>query len=161
MVDPLGRCSGRKLSQVSKSSHLVSSQLIRWKIAVVVILGDTERSRVVTNMSPWISRWNLTVWTRWESHVQSQKIIREYQERGLLPLWVSRLKQGQRRKKARYAIRNVSKKDLSNIIREFDKWPYKSYDRRRPKNEPTTSSFYLARQLAKCMMRADSFNSHV
>ena len=58
-------------------------------------------------------------------------------------------------KKARYAIGNVNKKDLSNIIREFDKLPYKSYEKRRPKREPTDSSFYLARWLAKCMMRAD------
>ena len=32
--------------------------------------------------------------------------------------------------KSRYAIGNVSKKDLSNIIREFEKLPYKSYERR-------------------------------
>ena len=64
-------------------------------------------------------------------------------------------------KKARYAIRYVSKKDLSSIIREFDKLPYKSYDRRRPKHEPTGSYFYLARKLVKCMMIADEFNSHV
>ena len=38
-----------------------------------------------------------------------------------------------RYKKARYAIRNVSKKDLSMIIREFDKLLYNSYERRRPK----------------------------
>ena len=30
-------------------------------------------------------------------------------------------------KKARYAIRNISKKDLSKIIREFEKLPYESY----------------------------------
>ena len=30
-------------------------------------------------------------------------------------------------KKSSYAIGNVSKKDLSNIIREFSKLPYKSY----------------------------------
>ena len=46
-------------------------------------------------------------------------------------------------KKARYAIRNFSKKDLSNIIREFEKLPYESYDKRRPKHEPTGRYFYL------------------
>ena len=66
-----------------------------------------------------------------------------------------------RLKKARYAIRNVSKKDLSNIIKEFDKLPYKSYERRRPKHELTNSHFYLARQLAKCMTRAHVLNLHV
>ena len=61
-------------------------------------------------------------------------------------------------KKARYAIGNISKKDLSRIIRQFDKLPYNSYDRRRLKNQPTDTYFYLARQLAKCMMRADALN---
>ena len=64
-------------------------------------------------------------------------------------------------KKARHAIENFSMKDLSNIIRKFDKSPYKSYERKRPKHEPTDSKFYLARQLAKCIMRADDLNSHV
>ena len=35
-------------------------------------------------------------------------------------------------KKARYAIGNVSKKDLSKIIREFERLPYESYERKRP-----------------------------
>ena len=64
-------------------------------------------------------------------------------------------------KKARYAIRNFSLKDLSKIIREFEKLPYKSYDRRRPKNEPTDSYFYLARHFENFMMRADTLNLHV
>ena len=44
-------------------------------------------------------------------------------------------------KKARYAIGNVSIKDLSEIIREFEKLRYKSYERRRPKHDPTDSYF--------------------
>ena len=55
-------------------------------------------------------------------------------------------------KKARYAIGNISKKELSKIVRYFEKLPYKSYERRRPNYEPTDSYFYLAKQLAKCMM---------
>ena len=51
--------------------------------------------------------------------------------------------------------------DLSNIIREFEKLTYKSYERRRPKHEPTDSYFYLAIQISKCMMRADTLNSHI
>ena len=42
-------------------------------------------------------------------------------------------------KNVRYAIRNASKKYLSNIIREFYKLPYKSYERMRPKKEHTDS----------------------
>ena len=41
--------------------------------------------------------------------------------------------------KARYAIGNVSMKDLSKTIREFEKSPYKSYERKRPKHDPTDS----------------------
>ena len=63
-------------------------------------------------------------------------------------------------KKARYSIGIGSKKDLSKIIREFLKLPYESYERKRTKHEPTDSYFYLVRQLAKCMMRSDSLNSH-
>ena len=64
-------------------------------------------------------------------------------------------------KKSRYAIRNFIIKELSRIIREFDKLPYKSYERRRPKHEPNYSYFCLAGQLVKCIMRADALNSHV
>ena len=46
-------------------------------------------------------------------------------------------------KKARYAITNVSMKDISKIIKEFEKLPYKGYVHNRPKHEPTTSYFYL------------------
>ena len=38
--------------------------------------------------------------------------------------------------------------------------PYESYEKKRPKYEPTGSHFYLARQLAKFMMIYDSLNSH-
>ena len=47
-------------------------------------------------------------------------------------------------KKARYAIVNFIKKDISKIIREFDKLPYKIYERRRPKHKTTDSYFYQA-----------------
>ena len=52
-------------------------------------------------------------------------------------------------------------KDISNIIKEFEKLPYKGYVRKRPKHEPTNNYFYLARHLSKCMMRSHAFNSHV
>ena len=64
-------------------------------------------------------------------------------------------------KKARYSIKNVSKKDHSKIIKEFEKLPYDVYEKKRPKHEPTDSFLYLVRELAKCMMRADAFNSRV
>ena len=55
----------------------------------------------------------------------------------------------QKYKKARYAIGNVSQKDLAKIIREFDKLDKLPYDKKRPKHDPTDSYFYLARHLAK------------
>ena len=45
-------------------------------------------------------------------------------------------------KKARYAIENISKKDLSKIIREFKNLPYESYEKNRPKHKPTDSYFF-------------------
>ena len=59
-----------------------------------------------------------------------------------------------------YAIGNVSKKDLSIIIREFETFEKLPNEKKRPKHEPTDSYFYLARHLAKCMMRADTINWH-
>ena len=64
-------------------------------------------------------------------------------------------------KKARYAIGNISKKDLLKIIREFEKLRHESYDNKRPKHDPTGSYIYPSRQLAKCMMRGDALNLHV
>ena len=48
-------------------------------------------------------------------------------------------------KKARYAIGNVSKKELSKIIREFEKFEKLPSEKKRPKHEPTDRYFYLAR----------------
>ena len=64
-------------------------------------------------------------------------------------------------KKARYSITDVSIKDLSNVIKEFGKFPYKCYVQKSPNHEPTDSYFYLARHIAKCMMRVDVLNSYV
>ena len=60
-----------------------------------------------------------------------------------------------------YAIANVNIRDLSNISREFERLPYEGYVGKRNKHESNDSYFYLERQLAKCMMRADNLNSHV
>ena len=44
-----------------------------------------------------------------------------------------------KKKKARYAITNVSIKYLSNIIKKFLRWTYKGYVPNSPKHEPTDS----------------------
>ena len=43
----------------------------------------------------------------------------------------------QKYKKERYAIGNVSKNDLSNIIREFEKFEKLPNEKKRPKHDPT------------------------
>ena len=67
----------------------------------------------------------------------------------------------QKYKKARYAIGNVSKKDLSKIIKEFEKIVKVPYVKRIPKHEPTSSYYHLVRCIAECIMRSDEHNRHV
>ena len=62
----------------------------------------------------------------------------------------------QKYKKARYAIGKVSEKDISKIIKKFEKIEKLRYEKKRPKHEPTESYFHLARQLAKFMMIYDN-----
>ena len=52
-------------------------------------------------------------------------------------------------------------KDLSKIIKEFEKLTYKVYVQKRTKHETTDSYFYLTGQLAKFMMRSDDFNFNI
>ena len=59
-----------------------------------------------------------------------------------------------------YTIVNVSMKELSKIIREFEKLSHKSSEKRRPKHGPTNIYFYLSRHIAKCTMRSDSLYSY-
>ena len=61
-------------------------------------------------------------------------------------------------KKLRYAIVNVSEKELS---KEFEKIGKLNYEKRIPKHETTPGYFHLVRQLEKCMMRYDEHNRHV
>ena len=64
-------------------------------------------------------------------------------------------------KKARYAIVNVSMKDLSNIIKEFEKIVKVPYVKRIPKHEPTSSYYHLVGCIAECMLRCGEDNQHV
>ena len=66
----------------------------------------------------------------------------------------------QKYKKARYAIGNVSEKDLLKIIKEFEKIGKLPYEKKRTKHETTPSYFHLVRQLEKCMMRSYQLNRH-
>ena len=66
----------------------------------------------------------------------------------------------QKYKKARYAIVIVGGKDISKIIKDFEKIEKLPCEKNRTKHEPTESYLHLARQLAKCMMRSDNLNWH-
>ena len=64
-------------------------------------------------------------------------------------------------KKSRYAIKNVSEKDLSKIIIEFEKIGKVPYVKMIPKHESTSSYFHIVMCLANCMMISDEHNQHV
>ena len=64
-------------------------------------------------------------------------------------------------KKARYAIRNFSMKDLSKIITEFEKVVKVPYVKRIPKHEPTSSYYDLVGCITECMLRCGEENQHV
>ena len=121
------------------------------------MLGNTGVSRVGTSMSPWLKIDSLDK-MKIKSSGSKEKMKKP--GNGLITSLGFKAKvMPQKYKKARYAIGNVSKKEISKIIREFEKLPFESYERKRTKHEPTDSYFYLARQLAKCMMRVDALNS--
>ena len=52
-------------------------------------------------------------------------------------------------------------KDLSNIIKEFEKIAKIPYVKRIPKHEPTSSYYHLVGCIADCMLRSDEDNQHV
>ena len=62
---------------------------------------------------------------------------------------------------ARYAIGNVSMKDLSNKIEEFEKFVKVPHFKKEPKHETTLSYFHLVECLRKFMMRSGENNHHV
>ena len=64
-------------------------------------------------------------------------------------------------KKARYAIWNVSMKDLSNKIKEFENIFKVPHLKSKPKHEPTLIYFHLVECLRKCMMRSGENNHHL
>ena len=65
---------------------------------------------------------------------------------------INAIRRPKKNKKAKYAITNVSLKDISKIINMFEKLPYCGYVQKRSKHESIDSYFYLSRQLAKCIM---------
>ena len=52
-------------------------------------------------------------------------------------------------------------KDLSNKIKEFEKFVKVTHLEKTPKHEPTLSYFHLVECLQKCMMRSGENNHHM
>ena len=79
--------------------------------------------------------------------------------KGLITSLVFKTKaRSQKYKKAKYAIGNISEHDLSKIIKDFGEIQKLTYEKKRPKHDPTDSYFHLARQLENCMIISDNLN---
>ena len=52
-------------------------------------------------------------------------------------------------------------KDLSNIIKDFEKIVKLPYEQRTPKHEPISSYYHLVDCIAECMMISNEHNRHV
>ena len=77
-----------------------------------------------------------------ETTSSESKVELERSGKGLVTALALKTKaKSKKYKKARYAIGNVSMKNLSNKIKEFEKIVKVSYVKRIPKHEPTSSYF--------------------
>ena len=78
---------------------------------------------------------------------------KDYLERSgkgfITSLGLNKIRRSKKIKKERFAITNVSIKEIYNIIKEFEDLPYEGYVRKRSKQMPTDSYFYPVRQLCK------------
>ena len=73
--------------------------------------------------------------------------------KGLIASLVIKTIRGSKKiKKARLSITNVSLKDIYNIIKKFEDFPYEGYVRKRSTHMPTYSYLYPSRDLSKCIM---------
>ena len=83
----------------------------------------------------------------------------EISGKGLITsMGLNTIRRSKKKKKLRFAITNVSLKNISKIIKEFEKLPYEGYVMKISKHEHTDSYFNPERHISKCMMR---LNSHV
>ena len=97
-----------------------------------------------------------------ESSSSESKVELERSGKGLVTALALKIKaRSKKHKKARYAIENVSMKDLSNKIKEFEKIVKVTYVKRIPKHEPNSSYFHLVVCITECMMRCGENNHNV
>ena len=81
--------------------------------------------------------------------------------KGLVTALALKTKARSKNTKKKYAIGNVSMKDLSNKIKESEKIVKVPHLKRTPKHEPTSSYFHLVVCFGECMMRCGEKNHHV
>ena len=97
-----------------------------------------------------------------ETTSSESKVKMERSGKGLVTsLGFKTKSRSQKYKKARYAIGNVSMKDLSNKIKEFEKFVKVPHLEKTPKHESTLGYFHLVECLIKCMMRSGENNHYV
>ena len=129
-----GRCKVRKHKEIKVSDNIVTLNVS----TKFDILNKMKTISSESNGKLGISGKGLVTALAFKTKVRSQKY-----------------------KKARYAIGNVSEKEFSKIVKEFEKIGKVPYVKRIPKHDPTSSYFYLVRCIAECMMRSDEHNCHV
>ena len=155
MVSPLERRFGRKSSQLRKICFSLWTWYFFWSCKVRKHKEIKGSDKIVTlNVSANFDSLNKMETTSSES---KGKLGRPGM--GLVTALFFKTKiRSQKYKKERYAIGNVRKKDLLNIIKEFEKMGKVPYVKRIHKHEPNSSYFHLVRCIAECMMRSDERN---
>ena len=157
MVDTLGRRSGRKFSQVRKLFQSMNmNNCGSCKVRKHKEIKGSDKI-VTLNVSAKFDSLNKMKTTSSESKVKLER-----SGKGLVNALAFKTKvRSQTYKKARYAIRNVSMKELSNIIKEFEKIVKVPYVKSIPKHETTSSYYHLLVCITECMMRSDEHNRPV
>ena len=133
-MENFGRHKVRKHKEIKVSDKIVTLNIS----AKFDSLNNMKTTSSESKGKPGISRKGLVTALAFKTKVRSQKY-----------------------KKARYAIGNVSEKNHSNIIKEFEKIGKVTYVKRISKHEPTSSYFHLERCIANCMMISDEHNMNV
>ena len=129
MVAPLIRRSGRKFSQERENLFLSVNMKNcgRCKVRKHKEIKDSDKI-VTLEISANFESLNKMETTSSESKEKLERSVK-----GLVTALDSKTKvRSSRYKKARYAIVNVSEKDLSKIIKKFEKFEKFSYEKKRP-----------------------------
>ena len=97
-----------------------------------------------------------------ETTYSESKVELEISGKGLVTALALKTKaRSKKYKMARYAIVNVSMKDLSKKIKEFEQIVKVHYVKRIPKHELNSSYFHIFGCIPECMLRCGEENHHV